>query len=422
MISAVVILDQTGDIILMKRYRSDFDLIALDNYRTGVIAGNDVTAPAVLIDETSFLHHYENELYYTAITRQNANACAIFEFLSKLPHIFSQVLDVKEINPVEIKKIVPEVFELLDEMVDSGYLQNTDPETLRLLTQRQSTLPASPNSEAQVTILATGAISWRPPNLFYRTNEFYVDVNEKLSVLASAGGKTLKSFASGNIMVKSLLSGMPDCSIGFLDQAVADDPLVDIDDIVFHQCVRLSEFTTARKITFTLPDGEFELMRYRKKKSLGIPILILPAVRDAPGNRLEIRIQVKTLYDTKVVAAQILLNIPLPPNTAEVDVNSTGGRGKYSPESNSVKWKGTSVAGKSLTDIAINVRCLPATSRATPATRLTDSITADFNIPNFSASGLSLKCMRITEKSGYKTERWLRYATSAGKYEIRMVD
>jgi AP-2 complex subunit mu-1 len=126
MISAVVILDQTGDIILMKRYRKDFDLITLDNYRTGITAANEITAPAVLIDETSFLHYYENDLYYTAITRQNANACAIFEFLSKLPHIFTQVLDVKEINPIEIKKIIPEIFELQYEMVDSGYTQNTD--------------------------------------------------------------------------------------------------------------------------------------------------------------------------------------------------------------------------------------------------------------------------------------------------------
>jgi AP-2 complex subunit mu-1 len=291
-----------------------------------------------------------------------------------------------------------------------------------LLTQRQSTLPTSPNSEAQVTILATGAISWRPPNLFYRANELYVDVNEKLSALSSAAGKTLSSFVSGAIMVKSLLSGMPDWSIGFLDQSVTDDPLADIDDIVFHQCVKLDEFATVRNITFTPPDGEFELMRYRKKKTLGIPIVVIPTVRDASGNRLDIRIHLKTLYDTKLVAAQILLNIPLPPNTAEVDVNSSAGRGKYSPESNSVKWKGTSVAGKTMTDIGINVRCLPSTSRATPATRLTDRITVDFTIPNFSSSGLFLKCMRITEKSGYKAERWLRYQTSAGKYEIRMID
>jgi hypothetical protein len=33
-----------------------------------------------------------------------------------------------------------------------------------------------------------------------------------------------------------------------------------------------------------------------------------------------------------------------------------------------------------------------------------------------------LKTLRITEKSGYRTEKWLRYLTCAGRYEIRMLD
>jgi Adaptor complexes medium subunit family len=38
---------------------------------------------------------------------------------------------------------------------------------------------------------------------------------------------------------------------------------VDLEDVKFHQCVRLSQFDEARQIVFTPPDGEFELMSYR---------------------------------------------------------------------------------------------------------------------------------------------------------------
>lgn len=38
---------------------------------------------------------------------------------------------------------------------------------------------------------------------------------------------------------------------------------VELDDIRFHQCVRLSRFENDRTISFIPPDGEFELMCYR---------------------------------------------------------------------------------------------------------------------------------------------------------------
>lgn len=38
---------------------------------------------------------------------------------------------------------------------------------------------------------------------------------------------------------------------------------VELEDVRFHQCVRLSRFENDRTISFVPPDGEFELMSYR---------------------------------------------------------------------------------------------------------------------------------------------------------------
>ena len=38
---------------------------------------------------------------------------------------------------------------------------------------------------------------------------------------------------------------------------------VELEDVKFHQCVRLSRFENDRTISFIPPDGEFELMSYR---------------------------------------------------------------------------------------------------------------------------------------------------------------
>ncbi len=38
---------------------------------------------------------------------------------------------------------------------------------------------------------------------------------------------------------------------------------IEMEDVKFHQCVRLSRFELDRTISFIPPDGEFELMSYR---------------------------------------------------------------------------------------------------------------------------------------------------------------
>ena len=38
---------------------------------------------------------------------------------------------------------------------------------------------------------------------------------------------------------------------------------VELEDIKFHQCVRLARFENDRTISFIPPDGEFDLMSYR---------------------------------------------------------------------------------------------------------------------------------------------------------------
>ena len=81
MITAVCILNRTGDLLAFRRYRNDFNKAALEDYRIGVVAAHELKSPATLIDQFSFLHIYHNEVYYVAMTRQNANAALIFEFL-----------------------------------------------------------------------------------------------------------------------------------------------------------------------------------------------------------------------------------------------------------------------------------------------------------------------------------------------------
>lgn len=44
----------------------------------------------------------------------------------------------------------------------------------------------------------------------------------------------------------------------------------------------------------------------------------------------------------------------------------------------------------------------------------------EFQVPMFTASGVHVRFLRVYDKSGYQTNRWVRYITRAGSYQIRI--
>ncbi len=77
--------------------------------------------------------------------------------------------------------------------------------------------------------------------------------------------------------MKCYLSGMPDVRLGLNDKLLFENlgrevgkgKAVEMEDVKFHQCVRLSRFESDRTISFIPPDGEFELMSYRLNTEVG---------------------------------------------------------------------------------------------------------------------------------------------------------
>ncbi|CAF5057663.1 unnamed protein product, partial [Rotaria socialis] len=73
----------------------------------------------------------------------------------------------------------------------------------------------------------------------------------------------------GVIKMRVYLSGMPELRLGLNDKILFEtsgrtkNKGVELEDVRFHQCVRLSRFENDRTISFVPPDGEFELMSYR---------------------------------------------------------------------------------------------------------------------------------------------------------------
>jgi len=65
-----------------------------------------------------------------------------------------------------------------------------------------------------------------------------------------------------------------------------------MEDVKFHQCVRLSRFENNRTISFIPPDGEFELMSYRLSTQVKPLIWTEVIVQTHSGSRIEYQIKV----------------------------------------------------------------------------------------------------------------------------------
>jgi AP-1 complex subunit mu len=65
------------------------------------------------------------------------------------------------------------------------------------------------------------------------------------------------------------LSGMPELRLGLNDKVQFENSgrgknkAVELEDVKFHQCVRLSRFENDRTISFIPPDGEFEVWKHK---------------------------------------------------------------------------------------------------------------------------------------------------------------
>jgi AP-1 complex subunit mu len=126
----------------------------------------------------------------------------------------------------------------------------------------------------------TNAVSWRSDGIFYKKNEVFLDVIESVNLLTNQTGQVLQCEVVGAVNMRVYLSGMPELRLGLNDKILFDSSsrasrgkAVELEDIKFHQCVRLSRFENDRTISFIPPDGQFTLMSYRLSSQVAVLLL-----------------------------------------------------------------------------------------------------------------------------------------------------
>lgn len=87
---------------------------------------------------------------------------------------------------------------------------------------------------------------------------------------------------------------------------------IEMEDVKFHQCVRLSRFENDRTISFIPPDGEFELMSYRLSTAVKPLIWVEAAVEYHKGSRVEYMVKCKAQFKRRSTANNVEIYVPVP--------------------------------------------------------------------------------------------------------------
>ncbi|XP_077955171.1 AP-2 complex subunit mu-A isoform X1 [Gasterosteus aculeatus] len=295
--------------------------------------------------------------------------------------------------------------------------------------------PQTKEEQSQITSQVTGQIGWRREGIKYRRNELFLDVLESVNLLMSPQGQVLSAHVSGRVVMKSYLSGMPECKFGMNDKIVIDKQgkggasddagkssgkqSIAIDDCTFHQCVRLSKFDSERSISFIPPDGEYELMRYRTTKDIILPFRVIPLVREVGRTKLEVKVVIKSNFKPSLLAQKIEVRIPTPLNTSGVQVICMKGKAKYKASENAIVWKIKRMAGMKESQISAEIELLPTNDKKKWAR---PPISMNFEVP-FAPSGLKVRYLKVFESklnySDHDVIKWVRYIGRSGIYETR---
>uniref|UniRef100_A0A131YZW5 AP-1 complex subunit mu n=1 Tax=Rhipicephalus appendiculatus TaxID=34631 RepID=A0A131YZW5_RHIAP len=417
--SAIYILDLKGKVLISRNYRGDIDMTCIDKFMTLLMEKEEegCVTPILRHSDTAFMYIKHNNLYLVATSKKNANVALIFAFLHKIVTVFSEYF--KELEEESIRDNFVIIYELLDELMDFGYPQTTDGKILQeFITQESHKMELQP----RLPMAVTNAVSWRSEGVRYRKNEVFLDVIESVNLLANAGGSVLRSEIVGCIKMRVYLSGMPELRLGLNDKVLFESTgrgkskSVELEDVKFHQCVRLSRFENDRTISFIPPDGEFELMSYRLNTHVKPLIWIESVIERHAHSRVEYMVKAKSQFKRRSTANNVEIVIPVPHDADTPKFKTTVGNVKYAPEQNAVVWSIKSFPGGKEYLMRAHFGLPSVESEETEGRA---PIQVKFEIPYFTTSGIQVRYLKIIEKSGYQALPWVRYITQNGDYQLR---
>jgi hypothetical protein len=143
MLSGILLFNQKGENLIFRAFRPDCRPRLADIFRIQVISNAQVRSPILTLGSTTFSHVKHENIYIVAVTKSNANAAVVFEFVYRFIALGRQYFGKFDEEAVKNNFVL--IYELLD---------------------GESLLPEFPNSS--LTWASRDSGLWLPPEHRHR--------------------------------------------------------------------------------------------------------------------------------------------------------------------------------------------------------------------------------------------------------------
>ncbi|PIN21191.1 Adaptor complexes medium subunit family [Handroanthus impetiginosus] len=339
--SALFVLDIKGRCLISRDYRGAVSAGQVEKFFSKLLEKEgDIEShgPICYDNGVSYMFIQHNNIYLMTASRTNCNAASLLLFLHHVVDVFKHYFEKLEEESLRDNFVV--VYELLDEIMDFGYPQYTE---AKILSEFIKTDAYRMEVAQRPPMAVTNAVSWRSEGIFYRTNEVFLDVVESVNILVNSNGQIIRSEVNGALKMRTCLSGMPECKLGLNDRVLLEaqdrstkGKVIDLDDVKFHQCVRLARFENDRTISFIPPDGSFDLMTYRLSTQVKPLIWVEAQVERYARSRVEMMVKARSQFKERSTATNVAIELPVPSDATNPDIRTSVGSAKYAPEKDAI--------------------------------------------------------------------------------------
>ncbi|XP_050789355.1 AP-4 complex subunit mu-1 isoform X3 [Gopherus flavomarginatus] len=445
MLSQIFILSSKGDRLVHKDFRSEAgggstDLV--DTFYRKITALPRDQAPVFMAHEgLHFVHVRHAGLYFVATTGHDVSPFTIIEFLNRLVTLICDYCGSLSEKTVSLNFAL--IYELLDEMLDYGYVQTTAPDVLRNFIQMEPVLSKAFSlldlgsvglfgAETQQSKVAPSSAASRPvlPPCGDQgaRNEVFLDVVERLTVVITANGTPMKADIQGEIRLKSYLPSCSELRIGLTEEfCVGKSELrgygtaVRADQCAFHSSVKLDEFESSRILKVTPSPGELLVMQYQLSDDipLALPFHLFPTLERDPTGRLRIYLKLRCDLAPKSQALNVQVQLPVPKGVVSLsqELSSPEQTAELQPSLKAIRWVIPRVQGGSQLSALFKLE-IPGLSSSSLLE--VGPVNMSFELPMHTCSGLQIRFLRFTAPQPGLPHCWVRYVSHSDSYVIRL--
>ncbi|XP_076025330.1 AP-4 complex subunit mu-1 isoform X2 [Genypterus blacodes] len=442
MISQLFILSSKGDHLIYKDFRGETgsDVVSVFYEKVTALSGDQ---PPVVMSykDLHFVHVRLGGLYWVATTTASSSPFTVIEFLNRLTSLIKDYCG--GLSEASVQMNFALIYELLDEVVDHGYIQTTSSDILKnfIQTEAVSSRPFSLfdlsniglfGAETQQSKVAPSSAASRPIQSSRGeqggTSEIFVDVIERMCVTIGNNGLVMKAEVEGEIRVKCFMSSCSEMRIGLNEElSIGKSQLrgygaaVRVDECSFHPAVRLEEFDSHRILRLCPSQGEQTVMQYQLSDGLpsAPPFRLFPSIERDNGGRLLMYLKLRCDLPPKSAAISVCVTLPVPKGSLSLsqELSSPDQSAELKVQSRAVIWNIPRFTGGTQLSalFKVEVPCLSSASMLEVG-----PVGLSFELPKFTATGLQIRFLRLSPVQPGPSQRWVRYVTHSDSYTIRI--